>query len=270
MKKILITGNKGYIGQHLVKMLEPVGHELYFIDIKDGDDITDDKNGAFWYWETTDIKFDVIIHLAALVRVGESVEKPNQYYNTNLTGTINLLKCLNFDKFIFASTGAASLPNSPYAYSKLAAEQVIKQLIPKNYTIFRFYNVIGSDGFPPTNPDGLFSNLIKAKETGNIDIYGVDYDTIDGTCMREYVHVNDICKAIIKAIDIEPTCSIENLAYGDPKSVGQIIDIFQRVNDNVIITNIKPRRPGDIARSFLPNPSKLMERNYTYEQMLRL
>jgi UDP-glucose 4-epimerase len=218
----------------------------------------------------TDVKFDVIVHLAALVRVGESVEKPNEYYDTNLNGTLNLLRYLNYNKFIFASTGAASLPNSPYAYSKLAAEQVIQQLIPKQHTIFRFYNVIGSDGFPPTNPDGLFSNLIKAKETGNIDVFGVDYETHDGTCMREYVHVNDVCKAIIKAIELEPTCSIENLAYGDPKSVGEIIDIFQKVNDTSIIINVKPRRPGDIAKSFLSNPSKLMERNYTYEQILKL
>jgi UDP-glucose 4-epimerase len=268
MKKILITGNKGYIGQHLVKMLEPLNYNLYLIDSTVGQtqDITIPSN--FYHYDS--LRFDAIIHLAALVRVGESVQKPLEYYNTNINGTLNILKSVNnFDKFIFASTGAASLPTSPYAYSKLACEQIIQQLNPNNHTIFRFYNVMGTDGFPPTNPDGLFSNLIKAATTGEFDLYGTDYNTLDGTCLREYVHVNDICKSIIKAIDMKPTCSIENLAYGAPKSVMQIIQTFKKVNNVDFKINLKPRRSGDLEKSFLNNPSKLMERNYTYEQMLK-
>ena len=269
MKKILITGNKGYIGQHLVKMLEPLNYDLYLMDSTVGktQDITIASN--FYHYDS--LRFDAIIHLAALVRVGESVQKPLEYYNTNINGTLNILKSVNnFDKFIFASTGAASLPSSPYAYSKLASEQIIQQLNPNNHTIFRFYNVMGSDGFPPTNPDGLFSNLIKAVTTGEFDLYGTDYNTLDGTCLREYVHVNDICKSIIKAIDMEPTCSIENLAYGEPKSVMQIIQTFKKVNNVDFRINLKPRRSGDLEKSFLNNPSKLMERNYTYGEMLKL
>ena len=268
MKKILITGNRGYIGQHLIKMLEPLNYDLYLMDSSVGQtqDITIPSN--FYHYDN--LRFDSIIHLAALVQVGESVKKPSEYYNTNINGTLNILKLVNnFDKFIFASTGAASLPSSPYAYSKLASEQIIKQLNPDNHTIFRFFNVIGSDGFLPTNPDGLFSNLIKATKSGEFDLYGTDYNTIDGTCFREYVHVNDICKSIIKAIDMQPTCSIENLAYGEPKSVMQIIETFKKVNNVDFKINLKPRRSGDLAKSFLNDPSKLMERNYTYGEMLK-
>jgi UDP-glucose 4-epimerase len=266
MKRVLITGHKGYIGQHLWKMITETRPDirLHGIDIKSSpmDECRDVRSIA----ATQD--FHTIIHLAALVRVGESVDIPSEYYDVNINGTMNLLKNINCHNFVFASTGAATNPDSPYGYSKRVAEDIVKELA-YDYTIFRFYNVTGSDGFKATNPDGLFYNLQNNK-TGTYNIYGNDYNTKDGTCVREYVHVNDICRAIIKAID-NPSNSIENLAYGDTRTVKEIVDIYCDVNGLDKPTyNYMPRREGDLEACYLQKPSSYMERNYTYEEMLKV
>lgn len=263
MKRILITGHKGYIGQHLIKMLSSYSDiSIIGMDLKSSNSHNDVRNIEIIN------HYDTIIHLAALVKVGESVKKPTEYYETNICGTINLLKKTKYDNFIFASTGAAENLLSPYAISKKVSEDMVSDVAP-NYTIFRFYNVIGSDGFEPTNPDGLHYNLLNAIHRGYINVYGDDYDTIDGTCIREYIHVNDICRSIIKAIDL-PSNNIENLAYGEPKSVKQIIEIFKKVNNVDFDVRILPKRSGDLSETYLKTPSTYTERNYTYEQMLKL
>jgi UDP-glucose 4-epimerase len=163
MSNILITGSSGYIGQHLAKLLQNKGHTIYGLDI-----VENLTNIDHFY--PADIRnnnlpskeFDAVIHLAALVNVGDSVNRPFEYYDTNLFGTKNILEKINFRNFIFASTGAAEKCESPYGTSKRAAEDVVRNYCKGNpHTIFRFYNVIGSDGILPTNPDGLFFNLIK-------------------------------------------------------------------------------------------------------------
>ena len=147
----------------------------------------------------------------------------------------------DYGNFIFASTGAAEKPISPYAISKLAGEHLVREkcdYLRVSHTIFRFYNVIGSAGFPPTNPDGLFYNLIKAKETGVFNLYGNDYNTPDGTPIRDYVHVMEICNAIKLAIE-KPSCVIgaevaplvENLGTGVGYSVKSMAETFQEVNN---------------------------------------
>ena len=138
-----------------------------------------------------------------------------------------------------------------------------------NCTIFRFYNVIGSEGFEPTNPDGLFYNLVQAIETGKLTIYGNDYRTMDGTAVREYVHVMDVCNALIEAIDTPSTNRIENLAYNDPKTVKEIVQTFIRVNKVDCDVEYAPRRPGDLESSYLKDPSPFMKRTYSYEEMLK-
>jgi UDP-glucose 4-epimerase len=267
MKHILITGNKGYIGQHLVRMIEETRPDIsiHGCDIQE---TRDNHKIDIRYPFTSMHEFHTIIHLAALVRVGESVKNPTDYFDTNVNGTINVMKSVRHHNFIFASTGAAENPVSPYAFSKRMAEDIVKQYA-YDYTIFRFYNVIGTDGFPATNPDGLMMNLMKAKETGQFTIFGNDYDTKDGTCIREYVHVNDICRAIIQAID-EPSKSIENLAYGDTRTTKEIVECFKQVNNLNFDIKYGPRREGDLAESYLRNPSKYMQRNYTYEEMLKI
>ena len=278
MKKILITGSSGYIGQHLVKLLRREGYEVFGVDINDrfNDylapnhftklDITEN----FVIWPTT--VFDTVVHLAALVRVNESVTKPISYYDTNINGTVNALQSLFFKNFVFASTGAAANPVVPYSLSKRCAEDVVERYCiedSKTFTLFRFYNVIGSEGTAPTNPDGLFSNLIKAKQTGTFNLYGNDYNTPDGTPVRDYVHVNEICRAIQLAIET-PANSLQNLGHGKGHTVKEMVEVFKQVNNCDFEINYCQRREGDLECSVLDNVSSYMNSTYTLPQLLEI
>ena len=277
MKKILITGNSGYIGSHLSKMLAD-SYEVYGLDINvpQTDRLKDWYNIDIRKLFTIDQEFDAVIHLAALVNVGESEQQPISYYITNLNGTMNVINKIKTKNFIFASTGAAAGCESAYGISKRAAEDVVREYCtihnPKDYTIFRFYNVIGSDGFAPTNPDGLMYNLMKAKEKGEFTIFGNDYDTRDGTCIRDYVHVNEICDALRSAIE-KPSNQIECLGHGVGYTVAELVNKFREVNNipNInLLTKIGPRRKGDLAVSVLDNVSPFMKKLYTLEQLLKV
>jgi UDP-glucose 4-epimerase len=270
MNTILITGSSGYIGQHLAKLLKKQGHIVHGLDI-----VSNLTNIDKFYH--TDIRnqflptesFDAVVHLAALVNVGESVNSPYEYYNTNIFGTRNILEKINFKNFIFASTGAAEKCESPYGISKRAAEDIVKNYCQGNpYTIFRFYNVIGSDGINPTNPDGLYFNLIKAISTGKFTIYGNDYSTTDGTCVRDYVHVNEICLALESALTRNSN-NIENLGHGRGKTVKEIVDLFKKVNDIEFDVITGPRRNGDIESSVLSNVSSYMQDVYSIDELLK-
>lgn len=272
---ILVTGSEGYIGKHLCSLLNEIeGMNVYTLDCKKDkpgkhlcDDVRYVKSLTLSFADFP-LHFDTVIHLAALVRVGESVQKPMEYYDVNLNGTLNLLREIEYDNFVFASTGAAADPKSPYGLSKRVCEDYVRALAPI-HTIFRFYNVTGTEGFPATNPDGLFYNLTEATKTGQFELYGTNYNTKDGTCVREYIHVMDVCRALIRAI-YNPTNNVENLAYNDTRTVKEIINIFKEVNKVDFDVIYKDARPGDLEAMYLPNPSKLMVRNYTYEQMLKL
>jgi UDP-glucose 4-epimerase len=271
MRNVLITGDAGYIGQHLKKMLV---HNINDIIVHSFDiaNKTGDVREESSFARFKGIKFHTVIHLAALVRVGESVEKATEYYKTNVIGTSNVFNNVDFSNFIFASTGAVVEHISPYGYSKYFAEKIVRSISGgrgTDYTIFRFYNVIGQDGFDPTNPDGLFYNLKNALVTNSINIYGDDYKTKDGTCVREYIHVNDVCRAIIKAID-KPANQTENLAYGDPRTVKEIVQEFLEVNEINCEVQYLPRRKGDVESSYLTEPSTYMERHYSYKDMLTI
>jgi UDP-glucose 4-epimerase len=274
VKKVLITGSSGYIGSHLVKMLENE-YEVYGLDVRPPQAEMErfmqvNINQPF----TIEEEFDCVIHLAALVRVGESEQMPIKYYITNLNGTMNVVNKIKTKNFIFASTGAAQDCQSAYGISKRAAEDVVKEFCtthrPTPYTIFRFYNVIGSTVVAPTNPDGLMYNLMSAKETGEFTIYGTDYErTSDGTCVRDYVHVNEICDALKLAIE-RPSNSIECLGHGVGYTVKEIVSLFQKVNDIDIDVKYGPRRKGDIDVSVLEDVSPYMPILYTLEELLKV
>ena len=278
MKKVLITGSSGYIGSHLCKMLENE-YEVHGLDIVDPQATLNE----FYHCDINrqfaipgDIEYDAVIHLAALVRVGESEQIPIKYYITNLNGTMNVINKVKTKNFIFASTGAAQDCQSAYGISKRAAEDVVREYCTQHrqipYTIFRFYNVIGSDGFPPTNPDGLMYNLIKATETGEFTIFGNDYDTRDGTCVRDYVHVMEIGDALKQAIE-KPSNQIECLGHGVGHTVGEIVNLFRKVNNipnSDLLTKIGPRRKGDLETSVLANVSPYMRNLYTMEELLKI
>ena len=264
MKKILITGDKGYIGQHLRKMLEGQ-YDVGGIDVKYGKDI-------FNLDYSTPQEYDTVVHLAAFVKVNDSVNFPYAYYHNNIEGTQRVLSGVKYDNFIFASTGAAENPVSPYGLSKRCAEDIVTshcKRYDKSYTTFRFYNVVGSDGFEPTNPDGLMLNLMKSEASGQFNVYGYDYDTPDGTAIRDYVHVNEVCTAIKKAIE-KPANGLENLGHGEGTSVLDMVEAFKLVNSIDFKVNLCDRRPGDLPVSVLKNVSPYMEKQYTIEELLEI
>jgi len=276
MKKILITGNSGYIGSHLSQILinkkDLVLHGLdknnpaIILSKHISQDISLDTQ-----WNV-DEEYDCVIHLAAEVAVGRSVFNPTLYYLTNTLGTLNVLRKIKTKNFIFASTGSAAGMNSPYSISKKAAEEIVNQYCKEQdipFTIFRFYNVVGADGILPTNPDGLMWNLMNAEKTGVFNLFGSDYNTKDGSCVRDYTHVNEICHAVIQGID-GPTNQIENLGHGVGTTVKEMIEIFKRVNACNFKTVMCPRREGDLESSVLPNPSKYMKHLYSMEDLLKV
>lgn len=238
---IIVTGAKGYIGSVLMSKLDARG-----IDIKDWDIRT-----------PIEPNYDVtcVVHLAALVRVGESVEKPAEYYDTNVNGTLNVIKAFPNAKFIFASTGAAFSPDSPYGHSKVMSEQMIKDIC-KEYTIFRFYNVGGGI---PTNPEGLPMGIQKAKETGIFTIFGDDYDTKDGTCVRDYFHVEDLTDALVKAVN-EPAAmtDYEPLGSGESYTVKEYVDTYIKKYGKQFEVVYGDRREGDVPGLDVPFVSKFM------------
>lgn len=274
MKKILITGNSGYIGSHLTKLLEKE-YEVYGLDINSPqhpvkEHFQHDINRLF----SIDIEFDAVIHLAALVNVSESEKHPIPYYITNLNGTMNVINKTKTTNFIFASTGAAQDCQSAYGISKRAAEDVVREYCTnhtkKDYTIFRFYNVIGCDGYDPTNQDGLMYNLLNAADTGTFTIFGKDYDVSkDGTCVRDYVHVNEICDALKQAIE-KPSNTVESLGHGVGYTVQEIVDKFQSINETNFDVVYGPRRKGDLPSSVLEEVSPYMKNLYTIDELLKV
>jgi len=273
MKKVLITGSSGYIGSHLCALLNGKYH-VYGIDItRPIIPINAFYNLNIRHLDYLGQEFDAVVHLAALVKVGESEHKPIEYYDTNLQGTLNVLKQIRTKNFIFASTGTAEKCQSTYGISKRAAEQVIKEFCkvhqPTPYTIFRFYNVLGVDVAPATNEDGLFYNLCQAKQTGNFNLFGDDYNTHDGSCIRDYVHVNEIAHALMTAIET-PSSQIENIGHGVGYSVKDIVKMFKEVNQCDFDVTILPRRAGDLEISVLDNPSPYMKKMYDITDLLKV
>jgi UDP-glucose 4-epimerase len=274
--KILITGNSGYIGSHLSKiLLDKSIYNLVGLDkslpqvplqAQYIQNIVENHN-----WNISE-EFDCVIHLAAEVSVSRSVHNPILYYQTNTIGTLNVLKNIKTKRFVHASTGSAGPMNNPYGISKRGSEEVVTQYCQENsipFTIFRFYNVTGTDGIEPTNPDGLMWNLINAEKTGVFNLFGNDYNTEDGTAVRDYTHVNEICSAVLQTID-QSTNTIENLGHGVGTTVLQMVDLYKNINNCDFKVNIVSRRDGDLERSVLDNPSKFMTKMYTMQDLLKV
>lgn len=277
--RVLVTGAAGYIGSHLCKILSDHNHTVIGIDNYHHGTGNDVRAYCKEFYQTSvlsDLRhvvddFDAIVHLAGLVSVEESVNKPVEYYQTNIQGTINVLKNLNCNHFLFASTSAVDELASPYAMSKLAAEQSIRQLAPNNHTVFRFFNVSGTDGVhrqlgPSTHLIRVAAEVAAGKKPV-INIYGNDYNTPDGTCIRDYVHVVDLSNAILAAIQAGPSNQIENLGSGTGYSVLEVVAAMEKVTNKTLTKNIVQRRPGDAECCIARELSNLIKPSKTLEEM---
>jgi UDP-glucose 4-epimerase len=265
--KVLVTGASGYIGSHVCKLLKQHGHHVTAWDINfwgEHNDISGycDRFLTFDVTKEVSGEFDAVVHLAGRSLVGPSMKAPTEYYRVNVAGTANLLDRVQTDHVLFASTSSAWEMASPYARSKVAAEDVIKEKAT-GYTIFRFFNVSGTDG---TNRQlGPPSHLIKiaamaaAGKIPQIEIYGNDYPTRDGTCIRDYVHVVDLSKAIIKAVESGPTNTLyESLGSNQGYSVLEVLDTMELVSGVKLNTTIVGRRAGDAVSSVVDKLSNFI------------
>ena len=285
--KILVVGGAGYIGSHMVKKLALAGHEVITLDnlsygyrdaVRYGDfvegDLGDDTvlDDIF-----SNRSIDAVMHFAGFIQVGESVQEPSMYYRNNVTNTLTLLDAMlrhDVKNFIFSSTAAIfgepeytpidekheKRPINPYGHSKLMIEQVLDDYDAAyglRSTCLRYFNAAGAD------PDGELGErhvpethlipLILQAASGrreDIKVFGDDYPTDDGTCVRDYIHINDLCDAHSLALEhmiAEDSSARFNLGNGTGFSVKQVIDVAKRVSGSDFKVSIEPRRAGDPA-----------------------
>jgi UDP-glucose 4-epimerase len=307
MAKILVTGGCGYIGSHTIVDLLENGFEVislddfsksthialegiekitgkkvknYAVDLKN----FDDTQAVFQ--EHTDI--DGIIHFAAYKAVGESVQEPLRYYENNMFGLINLLKCVQefgVPHFVFSSSctvygNPAAIPvtettptkkaESPYGATKQMGEEILRDFTKATATntiLLRYFNPVGAhpSGYIGELPVGKPQNLVPAITQTAIGklpkmwVHGTDYDTRDGSCVRDYIHVADIAHAHTLAIQYllaeknETACDVFNLGTGDGVSVLEAIHTFEKVSGVKLNYETGPRRSGDVVAIYANN-----------------
>ena len=304
--KIAVTGGAGYIGSHTIIELDKAGHSVVVVDnlVNSceeslrrvakiiGKDVpfvkADVRDAAVMEQLFKQYKFDACIHFAGLKAVGESVEKPLEYYENNMDATFVLLNAMrkaNVKNIIFSSSATvygnpAEIPitencpkgqiTNPYGQTKSMLEQVLMDLQKSdpewNVVLLRYFNPIGAhpSGLIGEDPNGIPNNLVPyisqtavglRKELG---VFGNDYDTPDGTGVRDYIHVCDLAAGHVCALQaIERKCglAIYNLGTGHGYSVLDVVKAFERVNGVKVPYSIKPRRAGDIATCYC-NPEK--------------
>ncbi|MCL2305192.1 MAG: UDP-glucose 4-epimerase GalE [Planctomycetaceae bacterium] len=288
---VLVTGGAGYIGSHAVKQLREAGYSPVVLDnLSNGHRRAVPESVPFYQTDLAETdkiveilrkhEIGVVMHFAALIAVGESVAKPLLYYRNNTAGAISLLDAMdtaNVKKFIFSSTAAAygepeetpifettrQLPINPYGRSKWFVEQILKDKLAADpafgFTIFRYFNVAGAaaDGSLGENhePETHLIPLVLFAALGKRDaitVFGTDYPTPDGTCIRDYVHVEDLVNAHVLAVEaIKPGDGrCYNLGIGRGYSVREILDAAKKVTGRDIPTIYGPRRDGDPAKLY--------------------
>jgi UDP-glucose 4-epimerase len=294
--KILVTGGAGYIGSHIVKTLGEKGHDIVVFDnlsyghewallcgrlIKG--DLADE---AFIDEVFEDEKFDAVIHMAAFVVVDESIRRPLLYYKNNFVNALNLTEmCLKHgvNKFIFSSTAAVYgipdkvpvtedmplLPINPYGVSKVMVERVIRDVSQVNdfrFVALRYFNVAGADplariGQARKDATHLITVALRTaigkKEL--LNIFGSDYDTHDGTCIRDYIHVDDLAAAHVLSLEhlaAGGNSKVYNCGYGHGYSVKEVVDRVKMVTGVDLPVQFVDRRPGD-PPVLIADPSKI-------------
>lgn len=282
---VLVTGGAGYIGSHVVRQLTAAGRKVVVLDnlstgfskaVINAELIVGDTGDRQLVRQIlTDHKIDTVMHFAAHTIVPESVSNPLKYYGNNTCCTRNLLECCTeagVNHFIFSSTAAVygipdqemtaedtpTAPINPYGTSKLMSEMMLRDLsfaTPLRHVILRYFNVAGS------NPDGEIGQstakatlLIKVAceaalgKRESISVFGSDYDTKDGTGVRDYIHVEDLASAHVKALEYLENggeSSTFNCGYGHGYSVREVLNTVERVNGSKLNIIEEPRRAGD-------------------------
>lgn len=322
---ILVTGGAGYIGSHTLIELYMAGHTAVVIDNLSNSNLVSLKRVAeilgveeisFYQVDIRDKKglekvfsehsFDACIHFAGLKAVGESVEKPLEYYDNNVAGTLNLVEVMRGNgckNIIFSSSATiygdpVEIPitencpkgkcTNPYGWTKSMLEQVLMDVQKAdkewNVVLLRYFNPVGAHqlGRIGENPNGIPNNLMpyitqvavgKREELG---IFGDDYPTHDGTGVRDYIHVVDLAcghVAALKAIQRSCGIAVYNMGTGTGYSVLDVVNAFEKTNGVHVPYAIKPRRAGDIATCYC-NPTKAKielgwEAKFGIEDMVR-
>ena len=305
---ILVTGGMGYIGSHTVVELLNLNYEVVVVDnlsnssilVKDRIKKITNKDFKFYNVDVTDKeslkkvfeenKIDSIIHFAAFKAVGESVEKPLEYYENNLVGALvvfELMKEFNVNNFVFSSSATVygkpkSCPikedfslstTNPYGATKLMIEDIMRDLSKAdknlNLVILRYFNPIGAheSGLIGEEPKGIPNNLmpyitkVAVGQLNELSVFGDDYDTKDGTGVRDYIHVVDLAKghvASIKKLEENPGLLTYNLGTGEGYIVLDLVKAFEKVNNIKIPYKIIDRRPGDIDMCYA-DPTKAFD-----------
>ena len=298
---ILVTGGTGYIGSHTVVELQSAGYDVVVMDnlsnssmkVLDRVEAITGKKVPFYEADIrnredlekifSNEKIDAVIHFAGLKAVGESVQKPWEYYENNISGTLTLLdemKKHNVKNIIFSSSATvygnpAIIPiteecpkgvcTNPYGWTKHMLEQILTDIQKAdnewNVVLLRYFNPIGAhkSGTMGENPNGIPNNLmpyitqVAVGKLDHLNVFGDDYDTPDGTGVRDYIHVVDLAKGHVKALKkLEPGTglSLYNLGTGVGYSVLDIVKNFEEANGVKIPYEIAPRRAGDIATCY--------------------
>jgi len=298
--KVLVTGGTGFIGSHTCVELIGAGYEPIIVDnlsnssreIVDKIEAITGKRPVFYECDVLNRAglrsvfsahpIDAVIHFAGYKAVGESVQKPLEYYHNNITGTLVLLDVMRefgCKKIVFSSSATVygvgnpvpfreEYPTSatnPYGYTKVMIERILTDLCVSDpfwsVVLLRYFNPIGAheSGLIGENPKGIPNNLMPyiAKvadgKLPELSVYGNDYDTPDGTGVRDYIHVIDLAKGHLAALGYasENTgAEAVNLGTGHGSSVLEIVEAFERVNGIKIPYRIAPRRPGDVAWAY--------------------
>lgn len=285
---VLVTGGAGYIGSHVARMLSEAGTEVIVVDdLSTGKesrvlgltsyqiDLSDDSEVSDLRQLLTDHKVDSVIHLAALKQVGASVENPEEYFNKNLGGQANLLLAMRgagVKKLVFSSSAAAygmpdvelvsenetTSPINPYGQTKLIGEWMAANAETSwglRHVNLRYFNVAGAgwNDLADTQVLNLIPIVFEAiNQNKKPKVYGADYNTPDGSCIRDYVHVLDLAQAHIKALDYletdERPFSTFNVGTGTGSSVLEVIHQIQKTTGIDFEYEIVARRAGDPAR----------------------
>ncbi len=307
--KILVTGGAGYIGSHTCIELIKAGYEVVVVDnlcnssreaLKRveglvGCDIpfhqVDVRDKAVLTEVFKQYSFDGVIHFAGLKAVGESVEKPIAYYDTNVGGTFilaDVMRAFNCKTFVFSSSATVygdphTVPikedfslsvTNPYGRSKLMIEEFLKDVFVSDdswhIALLRYFNPIGAhkSGLIGENPNGIPNNLmpyisqVAIGKLGQLSVFGGDYDTPDGTGVRDYIHVVDLAKGHVKALQAlkgKPQVLTVNFGTGNGYSVLDMIKAFEKASGREVPYQIMARRHGDIATCYA-DPSYAAEK----------